>query len=265
MKRALFVRAVAICAAGLADWPAAAPVLQGIRPYHGHDLPILTLLHLPATERRRITPSVRLALHVAASALEQAGLAENSPLRAVFACSRGNAEALQAVLTEIDEPAPMDSPRQFSRVDHNAAAGYWAIIRGPAGVSVSVGAYDGTFAAGLIEAFAASLDDALILLVVINVPLPAALHRSRTVTVPFAAAMLPGTEPHARCLGRWRCHIVARRHEDRCSNQALENLRISNPAARCLPLLQQLARGESGTVALPYLADRSLMVKHWPC
>jgi hypothetical protein len=40
----------------------------------------------------------------------------------------------------------------------------------------------------------------------------------------------------------------------------LENLRTAIPALRVLPLLQMLAKGESGTVCLDYLAPMQLSV-----
>jgi hypothetical protein len=45
---------------------------------------------------------------------------------------------------------------------------------------------------------------------------------------------------------------------------SLEALRRSIPAARALPLLRLLARGESGRVAIEYLEGRSLTVEVHP-
>jgi hypothetical protein len=49
------------------------------------------------------------------------------------------------------------------------------------------------------------------------------------------------------------------------SNEALEALRASIPAARSLPLLRQLAAREPGVVNIEYLDGRSLMVEVDPC
>ena len=261
----LFVHAVAVCAPGLSNWPAALPVLQGRVPYCPSPVVVPKPPGLPANEQRRVMGSVRLALHTAANAIAEAGLSDGCRLRAVFACSGGNAEALEAILAAIGQPAAAVSPRHFSHVDHNATAGYWAIARGPAGVSVSLGAYDGSFAAGLLEAAVTSLNDPLILLVACDAPAPAPLQPFRSVHTFFAAALLLGAGPREGKCSRWRCRMVAERKEDRCADPALEHLRTGNPAARCLPLLALLATGEPGAVLLPYLPGRCLRVEHRAC
>jgi hypothetical protein len=221
---------------------------------------------LPANEQRRLMGSVRLALHVAASAIASAGLPDGRRVRAVFACSGGNAEALEAVLTAINQPGPAVSPRHFSHVDHNAAAGYWAIARGPASVSVSVGAYDGSFAAGLLEAAVSSVDDPLILLVTCDAPPPTPLQPFRPVCTAFAAALLLGdVQPGKGGGSRWCCRTVPEQAESRCADPALEHLRLGNSAARCLPLLALLAKGERGAVLIPYLPGRCLLVEQRGC
>jgi hypothetical protein len=45
----------------------------------------------------------------------------------------------------------------------------------------------------------------------------------------------------------------------------LETLRRTNPAARSLPLIRQLALGEQGSVILEYLDALSLAVEVVPC
>jgi hypothetical protein len=261
----LFVHAAAICAPGFADWPAAVAVLQGRAPYCPSPMIIPKPPGLPANEQRRAMGSVRLALHTAASAIGDARLPEGCRWRAVFACSGGNAEALQAVLAAIGQPGAAVSPRHFSHVDHNAAAGYWSIARGLASVSVSLGAYDGSFAAGLLEAAVTTVDDPLVLLVAFDAPAPAPLQPFRPVHTAFAVGLLLGVQPRQdRCI-RWRCRIVPERMEDRCIDPALEQLRRGNPAGRCLPLMALLAAGKRGAVVLPYLAGRCLLVEQRAC
>ncbi|HYN38385.1 MAG TPA: beta-ketoacyl synthase chain length factor [Rhodospirillales bacterium] len=261
----LFVHAAAVCAPGLADWPAAAPVLQGREPYRAGPLAVPLPCGLPANEQRRVMGSVRLALHAAAGAIAGTELADDLRLRAVFACSGGNAEALEAVLAAIAQPRGAVSPRHFSHLDHNAAAGYWAIVRGPASVSVSLGAFDGSFAAGLLEAAVACVDDPRVLLVAYDVPPPAPLQPFRPVHTSFAAALLLGGEPQPGTARRWRYGFVPEQPEASCADPGLERLRRENPAARCLPLLALLAAGEPGAVVLPYLPGQCLRVEQRPC
>jgi hypothetical protein len=45
----------------------------------------------------------------------------------------------------------------------------------------------------------------------------------------------------------------------------MESLRQKIPALRCLPLLQKLARGQSGDVCLDYLPPMQLQVRVQSC
>lgn len=267
----VFVHGAAVCAPGLPDWTAAAAVLRGTVPYQSQPLPAPERTGLPANEQRRITPGIRLALHVAGRACGPAAAATTNRrggrLRAVFAASGGNAESLDAVVSAVTAPGLAVSPRHFAQMDHNAAAGYWAIAfgRDRPTVSVSLGAYDGSFAAGLLEAVAASLDDRQVLLVTCDGPPPPPLQRCRAVTVAFAAAILLGISRPEAGGGIWSCGLVRGQAEDRCADPALERLRLDNPAARCLPLLRLLAKGGNGHVVLPYRPGVGVRVEQRPC
>jgi hypothetical protein len=263
----VFVHGAAVCAPGLPDWPAAAVVLRGGAPYRSRPLPALGPVGLPANEQRRITPGIRLALHVAARAGAPVAAAGGGRLRAVFAASGGNAQSLEAVLSAVTAPGMAVSPRHFAQMDHNAAAGYWAIAcgRDRPTVSVSLGAYDGSFAAGLLEAAAASLDDRLVMLVACDGPPPPPLQRCRAVTLAFAVAVLLGVDPPQSGGGAWSCRLVRGQADDRCTDPALERLRRDNPAARCLPLLRLLAAGGGGAVVLPYRPGVGVRVEQRPC
>jgi hypothetical protein len=77
-------------------------------------------------------------------------------------------------------------------------------------------------------------------------------------------ALLLTPEPSARSLAR-----IAVSLDDNAAtamaDQALEPLRAAVPALRGLPLLDLLARGESGSVSLDYLAPLQLRVALQPC
>ena len=51
----------------------------------------------------------------------------------------------------------------------------------------------------------------------------------------------------------------------RMDDARLEALRASVPAARCLPLLRQLALGVPGTIVIDYLEDQSLSIEVGTC
>jgi hypothetical protein len=52
---------------------------------------------------------------------------------------------------------------------------------------------------------------------------------------------------------------------DTMADPMLESLRLSIPAARCLPLLSHLARADAGRTVLEYLDVSSMVVNVEPC
>ena len=59
--------------------------------------------------------------------------------------------------------------------------------------------------------------------------------------------------------------LSERLHESRMTDTQLEGLRMGNPAARSLPLLQQLASGKAASLQFPYLPGLGLNVEVVPC
>jgi len=188
----IWISGVGVCAPGLPDWPTGRSVLAGLQPYHGDKVP-----HFDRVRLRRATPTVRLALQAADEALDAAGL-DARRCGAVFACAGGNTEALEALCLALLEPEPALSPGQFNHSVHNAPLGYWSIATGSMRPAISVGAFDATFAAGLLEAVAlARLDRQPVLLVAYDTPPPPALRPFRSVAVAFGAALLLTPDPVA--------------------------------------------------------------------
>lgn len=261
----LYLTGIGLCAPGLPDWPTGRAVLTGQRPYRPEEPPRFDRVRLPANEKRRATLTVRLALQAAAEALADTG-PDPCQCGAVFACSGGNTEALDALCRALTEPGRPVSPGQFNHSVHNAPLGYWAISTGSVQPAVSLGAYDASFAAGLLEAGAlAWLERLPALLVAYDTPPPPALQPFRAVVAPFAVALLLAPEPASGGTIRLRRLRIQPGAAAATSDPALERLRQSNPAARSLPLLHRLATGQSGTVALPYLADARLELTLEPC
>jgi hypothetical protein len=261
----LYLSGIGLCAPGLPDWPTGRAVLTGQRPYRPDEPPRFDRVRLPANEKRRATLTVRLALQAAAAALADTGL-DPRQCGAVFACSGGNTEALDALCRALTEPGRPVSPGQFNHSVHNAPLGYWAISTGSVQPAVSLGAYDASFAAGLIEAGAlAGLERLPVLLVAYDTPPPPALQPFRVVVAPFAAVLLLTPEPRFAGAVRLSGLRIEAGATDAMTDPALERLRSSNPAARSLPLLQRLAAGQAGAMALPYLPDTRLAFSVEPC
>jgi hypothetical protein len=224
-------------------------------------MPKFDPVNLSRNEIRRTTLTIRLALQVAQEALQEAKYLF-SQCYSVFTCAGGNTEALEKIFTALAASERTVSPHVFTHSVHNAPAGYWSIALGSQEPSTSLGAYDASFAAGLLEAGSLStVERRPVLLVAYDVPPPSALLSCRPLQGPFGMALLLNSTP---CRGggcRLRISIVGAQQEDRLMDPDLESLRINNPAARSLPLLRMLAKCRSGQVLLPYLPDSQLLIR----
>lgn len=262
----VYLESVGVFAAGLEGWDAARRVLAGEAAYQSVSLPKYKPALLPANERRRATGLVRLAFGACEDAVGER-LEEAAGLAAVFAASGGDYLINDQICRTVAGAEPMVSPTQFHNSVHNAAAGYWSIATGSKAPSVSLSAYDYTVGAGLIEA--------LTLVAVERLPTLLALYDNtvdwpmkgkRLVRDPFAAAFWLSPESSPYSLAKLELHL----QESPCEqlplvDAQLESLRLGNPAARSLPLLQLLATRCAGTVQFETGGRLSGALKVQPC
>ncbi|SAK71413.1 3-oxoacyl-ACP synthase [Caballeronia catudaia] len=255
-----YIEGIGVIGPGLADWPRAASVLM---QRAARDAAARTSLpapaSLPSAERRRTGPVVRAALAAAHEAVAQSGR-EAAALAAVFAASGGDGGNFHAICETLASDEPQLSPTRFHNSVHNAPAGYWSIATRAMAASNVLCAYDGSFAAGLLESLAqVSVDGAATLLVAYDTDYPEPLHQARPIADAFGVALVLAPESSGRTLAR----IEARLTDANAfifADADLEALRLSNPAARALPLLEALARGEASSVVLDYLDGTRLAV-----
>nr|WP_272876063.1 beta-ketoacyl synthase chain length factor [Neoroseomonas soli] len=213
---------------------------------------------LPATERRRTGPSVRLALAVAAEAVQDSGVPPEE-LDTVFASSNGEGQVITSILEALHTPDGAISPTQFHNSVHNAAAGYWGIAVGSSRPSVSLGGHDGVFATGLLHAAAQVVAGRRpVLFVAHDVPLPPPLDALRPTSAPFAIAMV--LTPATGTRGALRLEQRDLAAPPPLLPPGLDALHGANPVARALPLLAALAAGGAAEILLPMLDDASLAV-----
>ena len=256
MTLAVGIAGIGLLAPGLEGWAQAAPVLAGRATHAPVPLtpPAPTLL--PATERRRTGASVRLALAVAAEAVQDSGLAPEE-LDTVFASSNGEGQVIASILEALHTPDGAISPTQFHNSVHNAAAGYWGIAVGSSRPSVSLGGHDGVFDTGLLHAAAqVAAGGQAVLYVAHDVPLPPPLHALRFTTEPFALALV--LVPGAGRRGALRLAPQAGAAVPPDLPASLAALRDANPVARALPVLAALAAGRSAALEVPMLEDARL-------
>lgn len=204
---------------------------------------------LPPAERRRCALSVAWALAVAQEAVAGAGL-DAAALAVVFASSDGDGDIVHRLCSALATPAAAVSPTDFHNSVHNAATGYWSIGAHSPAPSTALCAYDGSFAAGLLEAACQiAIEKRPVLLIAVDLPYPPPLAVHRPVRHGFAAALVlePGTGLEISLDGSEPTAPPMRDFE-------------GNASAACLPLLAALARPDEAVVRLP-LSERTLLVR----
>jgi hypothetical protein len=249
-RLSVHIDGIGLLGPGLNGWQASGAVLAQRMPYQGEKTALPAPTMLPAAERRRSGPLVRLALAVGAEAALGHDL---SRLPTVFSASSGDGANCHEICQMLAMGDRMISPTRFHNSVHNAASGYWSIATGAMENASVLCAHDASFGAGLLEAMAqVAVEERSVLLVVVDSSYPEPLHAARPIPDEFGVALLLSPRPGAQTLGR----IALGFADDAASRMAdaqLEALRAAIPAARSLPLLAALARGDSGRLVLDYL------------
>jgi hypothetical protein len=177
----------------------------------------------------------------------------------VFTASGGDPINCHILCETLATPERAVSPTRFTNSVHNAAAGYWHIAAASTAASTSLGAFDDSFEAGLIEAMSqCAAGHTPVLLVAADQPYPEPLHAKRPLADVFALGLLlkPGAGACSLQLG-----VAEDGLADACCDDAgLDSLRLGVPAARALPLLQAIARGATSTWRLAAWAGMALGV-----
>jgi hypothetical protein len=264
MTLSAYVSGIGVLGPGIADWDVTTAVLSGLAQYHPARtlLPVPTLL--PSAERRRTGRVVKLALAVALEATARAGT-NPAQLASVFSSSGGDGDNCHELCQALALEAREISPTKFANSVHNAAAGYWSIATGAKLESSVLCAFDASFCAGLLEAMTyVQVDGEPVLLVAYDTEYPEPIHSVRPVPDAFGTAMVLTPQRTPTSLARIEL-TLAGEAEDLMADPAFEAMRASIPAARCLPLLQQLALGTAGTVVLEYLDVSRVVLQVKPC
>jgi Beta-ketoacyl synthase, N-terminal domain len=259
-----YVDGVALIGPGISDWPSAAAILRGTAAYRAAPTEFPLPGALPPAERRRTGRVVRLALAVGVEAATRAGLPVAECL-AVFSSSGGDVDNCHEICQTLASADRQLSPTRFHNSVHNAPSGYWGIAAGARAASTALCAYDASYAAGLLEAFSQLRDAAApVLLITYDLDYPPPLSEKRAVSTSLGSGLALVRQRSARSLARLSISID-RATADRMPEPELERLRLDVPAARSLPLLALLARGERGCVQLEYLERSTLKVEVEPC
>jgi len=268
------VRGIGLLGPGLHDWAGAAQVLSGAVPY----VPCATVLPapaaLPAAERRRTGTVVKLTLAIGFEAVNHSGM-NASELPTVFSSSGGDGNNCHEICQTLASEDRQISPTRFHNSVHNAASGYWSIAAAATPAANVLCAFDASFGAGLLEALTqVVVEQTPVLLVAYDSGYPEPLRTVRPIPDAFGVAMVlePVTQSATgsaltaavRPLARITATLTDAAAEQMPDSQ-LEAMRVAIPAARCLPLLRKLARGESGRVVIDYLEAQRIAVEVSEC
>lgn len=258
------VQGIGLLGPGLPSWAVGQRVLRAEESCAMTPAVLAPPPRLPPAERRRAGPSIRLAMAVADEAVAQAGV-DPEHLATVFASSGGEGSNCHILCETLATADRHISPTRFTNSVHNAAAGYWHIAVASQAASTSLSAYDGSFAAGLVEAaIQVHASHAPVLLVACDVPYPEPLHSLRRLPHHFGLALLLAPVDAAAALARLTLELVETARagpQSRCADAEFDALRRSVPAAAALPLLEALAnRAARRALVLEYLPALKLRV-----
>jgi hypothetical protein len=258
----VYLEGIGLLGPGLTGWASSVPVLANPAAYVPAALNIPAADCLPSAERRRVGALVKIALAAGREAVAQSGQ-DVSALANVFSASSGDGDNCHAICEALASNDRLISPTRFHNSVHNAVAGYWGIAMKCMAPSTSLCAFDGGFAAGLLEAAAQCLSNqAATLLVASDAPYPEPLNSVRPMAFGFGVGLVVNALRSERSMARLSLSLT-REKTSTLPHPALECARLDSPAARALPMLQRLAGIPSTTavVHLDYLAGCTLTVR----
>ncbi len=264
----VFVQGMGLLGPGLSSWPQGRACLDGSVTFETARSVLPLPMALPAAERRRAGAVIKVALAVAHEAVAASGLHANA-LPSVFSSSNGDAANCHEICSALASNDRLISPTRFHNSVHNAASGYWSISSGAMASSSVLCARDASFAAGLLEAMTqVAVEGREVLLVAYDTDYPEPMHSVRPVQDSFGVGLVLAphrSQPSQICwtLDPATCFTDAA--ASTLENVALEQLRNSIPAARCLPLLRTVALQSTGEIVLAYLQGIQLAVQVAPC
>ena len=261
----VYVEGIGVRGDGFDGWKAATAVLTGRREYVPTPVNLPPIMLLPPNERRRIVTTVKLALAVGTEAFANAQRNPGETVT-VFASSGGDGDTIHNILDALAAEQIEVSPMRFHNSVHNAPSGYWSIATKAPEPTTSLCVHDASFSAGLLEAAAqATVDARAVGLIAYDLPYPEPLNAFRTIGSTFAVGLIITPMRSETTVASLDVALVhGNELPTAMAEPRLEAMRLGNPAARALPLLEALARGVVTKIVLEYLGDKSVTVSIIP-
>ncbi|MDT8371966.1 MAG: beta-ketoacyl synthase chain length factor [Gammaproteobacteria bacterium] len=261
VENKIYINGLSIIAPGMVEPEKTLRILRGVQQWCAEPLPRLVPGSLPANERRRATPVIKLALQAMQPLLHSDDDLEK--MATVFASSDGDLGNDDKICRALAKNEKAVSPTQFHNSVHNAPAGYWAIASSMRSASISLSAGNATFAAGLLDAAMQVLSEQQnVLLVAYDVVAPEPLNEKRKFEYSLSIALRLGLKSEAENAGHIQCSVSgANTVVTACQNDSLESLRTGNPVGAGLPLLEALARESVASISIPYVMGKRLQIE----
>ena len=258
------VLGIGVYGPGLADWAATREVLSGAIAYVRADNAAPPSGLLPAAERRRATPSTRIALTAAQQALTHAAL-DAKAVPAVFGSSSGNPDIIHDICAMLATGDYQISPTKFHNSVHNAASGYYSIAVASHCAVTSLCALDGTATAALLEtAVQAIAAQTPVLMVSYDLPYPFPLSEARPTIDAWSLALVLAPPSFESAIAQLTLTDGGSTDEHATDttlvDPQLESIRLGNPTARMLPLFAALAQPPRREIVLRQGNGRALRV-----
>lgn len=257
----VFIDAIGLVAPGLSSWEEGREVLSEKAAFLPEPLARYKPKLLPQNERRRATNLIRLAFQAGENAVNEKDI-DVKRLASVFASSGGDYDIIDKICRVLSEPERAVSPTQFHNSVHNSAAGYWSIGTGSHKSSISLSSLDCSFSAGLIESMTfVSVEDVPTLLVSYDIQPPSPLLEKWPINAPFAVALVLSPQKTSQSMAKLTLKLKTGEYQESVAScDDLEQVRMGNPAARSIPLLELLAKQESGSLCFATSGSQYLIV-----
>ncbi len=242
-----YIEHIGLQAPGLEGWEASQTILTGGAPYQSEPLSKYSPQFLPANERRRTTPTIKLALRTAEETVTGYTPEAIAAMPTLFACVDGDTEISAKMTSAILQDEPMISPIHFHNSVHNAPAGYWMIGQRNQQAASAISAGEYQIANSFIEALSQLSDThPKVLLVVYDLPIDPIIENYQPEMQPFAFGLVLTYQPSQQSLAELTLSLAPGEVQAPKSAWFGDNI-----AAQALPLLQSLAQYQSGEFAFP--------------
>lgn len=242
-----YIEHIGLQAPGLEGWQDSLPILQGQRPYTAEPLSKYSPQFLPPNERRRTTPTIKLALRTAEATVQECSKTDIANIPTLFCCVDGDTEISAKMTHAILQDEPMVSPIHFHNSVHNAPAGYWMIGQGNQQAASAISAGQNQVGNSLIEALSQLHGTSpQVLLVMYDLPVDPIIETYQPDMASFGVGLLFSLQKTEQSLAKLDLSLTPGRvipPKDEWFGE--------NGAAQLLPALKALAQRQNETFQYP--------------